>query len=268
MSYLMKSISIFIFITLTFNLLIAQPKKKQSTNLDNLYFEKNQNEIIGDTKNTLDYNISLLKKETKKHIVLYAYLDNLESEINKNIHKQRLKATLHYLEKAGIDLTHIHVSEDIYHHETKLYFGNTLAGDLALRMNRKITFKLVDHDIEQDEMIVTAYTFLNKHHDEIHNIIVYAKHHTKMSFAFKIQVGALSNATKQNKFSIFQDIQVAPYGNGLFRYTTGNFSTIHDAVVHLTYAQQKGFHDAFIILYKDNKFIHPEELEKKMLSNK
>lgn len=268
MTFLMKSVFIFILITLTLNSLIAQPNKKKKINLDNLYFEKNQNEITGDTKNTLDYNISLLKKVTEKHIILYAYLDNLESEINKEINKQRLKATLHYLEKAGIDLTHIHVSEDIHRHETKLYFGNTLGGDLALRMNRKITFKLVDHNIEQDKMIVNAYTFLNKHHDEMRNIMIYALHHSEINFSFKIQVGALSNATKQSEFSIFPDIKVIPYGNGLFRYTTGDFKTIHDAVIHLTYAQQQGFHDAFIILLKDNKFVHPEELEKNMLSKK
>lgn len=261
----MKTTLAFISILfITFSLFAQKNKKNKIVKLDNIYFDKNQFNINGDTKITLDYNISELKTHSKIHIILYGHIDNLESETNKNIHKQRLKSTLHYIEKKGIDLNRIYVSEELHHHETKLYFGSSLGGDLKNKMDRKIVFKTLIEDPEQDEMVVSAYTYLNKHHDEIHNIILYAKQHPNMDLNFKIQISALSNATQQKLYiNHFPDIKVTPFGNGLFRYTTGKFDDIHDAVKKLTAVQQKGYYDAFIILYREGKFIHPEEIDPK-----
>ncbi|MCP4522440.1 MAG: OmpA family protein [Cytophagales bacterium] len=237
-------------------LAISFAQSNTQVRLDDVFFDKNQSDIKGAAKSALDYNITLLKKHKEIHIMLNGYIDEIEFETNQGIHEKRLQSVIKYLKKNEIDLNRIYVSEEKYHYETHLYFANTLGGDLKDRMHRKVSFKLIKKDPEQDENIVTAHTFINTHHHEIHDIIVQAKEHPEIKCTYKIQLAALSDATKQSEFQPLE-VETIPFGNGLFRYTTGNTTNIEDAIHILTAVQLQGFTTAFIIVNKDEEALEP-----------
>lgn len=81
----------------------------------------------------------------------------------------------------------------------------------------------------------------------------------KSAIAFKIQLGALKkpeNAKEfENKTKALKDVQKQNTILGLYRFTTGSFSTYEQAQKYLKELQSKGFDDAFIIATFNNELI-------------
>ena len=56
----------------------------------------------------------------------------------------------------------------------------------------------------------------------------------------------------RERYSIVGDIY-ENYQDGVFRYSTGSFSTYNEALRHSYLMKDKGVSDAFVVGYKDDK---------------
>lgn len=86
----------------------------------------------------------------------------------------------------------------------------------------------------------------------------------KTNVVFRVQI-----ATYQNKIELtdkrFKGLETlwAYFHNGLWKYTSGSFTTQEEALKHLEILKKSGHHDAFVVAFEDGKRITLEEAAKK-----
>lgn len=77
---------------------------------------------------------------------------------------------------------------------------------------------------------------------------------------FRVQFATSNNkkSLTSPEFKNLQDVKVY-FHNGLYKYTTGNLTTLEDAVILQGEVQQKGFKDAFVVAFLNETRISPDE---------
>ncbi len=77
-------------------------------------------------------------------------------------------------------------------------------------------------------------------------------------FGVQFTSSSVKKPASASSFQSLQDVW-SYYQSGLYKYVSGKFETIDDAVSHLTIVRSKGFSDAFVVAFVNGKRITPQE---------
>ncbi|MBI3500160.1 MAG: SPOR domain-containing protein [Bacteroidetes bacterium] len=70
---------------------------------------------------------------------------------------------------------------------------------------------------------------------------------------YRVQLGAYSKKLSMNVFKNAGPMVEVKTEDGLYKYTSGSFSSVQDAMKHRDELAKKGYKGAFVVAYKDNK---------------
>lgn len=88
----------------------------------------------------------------------------------------------------------------------------------------------------------------------------------KVSFRVQFAASSANKPLTSPEFSALKDVKVYLM-NSLYRYTTGDFATLEEAVAWQSQVQGKGFKDAFVVAFYNEQRISPQEAIKLMKNN-
>ncbi len=108
---------------------------------------------------------------------------------------------------------------------------------------------IVSPEVMREQTAETTMTAVSPDHSE-----------TGSPLSFRIQIATTSSkiGTDSPKFSKFQNVNMYRH-NGLFKYTVGNEKDLVSANKLLLQVKNKGFKDAFIVIFRDNERIPDDE---------
>lgn len=113
---------------------------------------------------------------------------------------------------------------------------------------------IVSPEVMREQTAETTMTAVSPDHSE-----------TGSPLSFRIQIATTSSkiGTDSPKFSKFQNVNMYRH-NGLFKYTVGNEKDLVSANKLLLQVKNKGFKDAFIVIFRDNERIPDDEANRIM----
>jgi N-acetylmuramoyl-L-alanine amidase len=83
----------------------------------------------------------------------------------------------------------------------------------------------------------------------------------EVSFRIQIVISKSKLSVSSSKFNGLSDIRFYQQ-NGLYKYTTGNFKTLNEAVANQKVVQGKGFKDCFVVCFLNDERITQDEAMK------
>lgn len=95
-----------------------------------------------------------------------------------------------------------------------------------------------------------------------------AKEELKTTIAFKVQF-ASSDVELNLKEAKFKDIKLGAYYKmgRVYKYTSGNFNTISEAITHQNELRKNGFKDCFVVAFKNDERIDIKEAQRLLQQN-
>jgi len=129
------------------------------------------------------------------------------------------------------------------------------------KMENDVTFEKND-TIAQHDIVIQTDTMkkpeLNENNDKDSENIV--------SFRVQFTASSANKPLDSPEFAQLKDVKMY-FLNSLYRYTTGDFKTLEEAVEWQGQVQNKGFKDAFVVAFHNEKRISPQEALKLIKNN-
>lgn len=227
-----------------------------------------EKDTIPEKKATNDINLSILTDNSKKIILSYS----LPFVNNSSLIAEKYDYDL-------LEISQLIINNDGLYLDINAYSetGNQLLNQSSVLSARvsEIINKLLTHNLPYYRF--NSVELINKSKINKIDLIVYEvvdttkknivvpimhndnKHGINNEFVFKIQLKALiKKETPDSK--LFQGINVERiYHNGLYKFISGDFNDIAEAKQFLEEVKNKGFTDAFIVVYKNGERLEQHE---------
>lgn len=134
--------------------------------------------------------------------------------------------------------------------------GQTYIASAIFRAFRDYKYKIegesYDAPVIQPDIVAETIVEDIKENDETETLENY------ISFRVQFSASSTRKPTNDPEFSALDNVKIY-YLNGLYRYTTGDFNSLEDAAKWQVKVQSKGFNDAFVVAFHNDKRISREE---------
>ena len=153
------------------------------------------------------------------------------------------------------------VENDVYSVETNVEIKNNKVEDT---LKPKVFVDTVKPKVFAD----TAKPKFNRDTAKPKDVIIPKDNVAVKKVSFRVQFTASSTNKPLNslEFAKLKDVKVYTL-NSLYRYTTGDFKTLEEAVEWQSQVQSKGFKDAFVVAFCNEERISPQEAIKLIKNN-
>jgi len=218
--------------------------------LNDILFDFDKIILRAESKIELNELVQYLQQHPEMNFEIAGHTDSYGSDFyNITLSQKRAKSAVNYLANQGINKQQLFARG---YGESNPALSNDTEGNR--QMNRRVEFNIMDAN-ELAEFKRWREANAKRRGSKISDL-------SKDGLVFSVQVGAYPSP--QDVASKFPDIEVKERigEDGLYKYTTGNFNTLREAMKHRTEIVNKGYTDAFVpIYYNDERISYQQAKE-------